>query len=376
MKSSINHLLLLSLIYFCGLFSNARAIPRQRPFNNTIPALLIFGDSIVDPGNNDYVGTILKANFPPYGRDFANRAATGRFTNGQLPTDYIISYVGIKDYVPPYLNRSLSIDELMTGVSFASAGSGFDPLTPRLFVHTLPVCNVTPLQKQLEHFQEYRKRIEDAIGKGKTINLIRKSVFLVSAGINDFSLNYFTTRLRRLNFSVSDYEKFVLQHLKEFIQGLLNQGATKIAMVGLPPLGCLPFIITSNTIPLTGRRCVERINSIARGYNVLLQSELHRLQNTTPDKETKIYYADFYRPLQDLIQNYQIYGFEEVSSGCCGTGILETSFLCNPKTPICSDVSKYIFWDSIHPTDRAYYFVFQAFRPLIDFIIKDAVATN
>ncbi|OWM76172.1 GDSL esterase/lipase At5g45960-like [Punica granatum] len=369
MKSSISHLLLLSLIYFNGLVSKAQAIPRQRPFNNTIPALLIFGDSIVDPGNNDYVGTILKANFPPYGQDFANRAATGRFTNGRLPTDYIISYVGIKDYVPPYLNRSLSIDELMTGVSFASSGTGSDPLTPRLF-------NVVPLPKQLEHLQEYRKRIEDAIGKGNTNNLIKKSVFLISAGINDFVLNYFTAQFRRLNFSVSEYEKFVLQLFREFIQGLLSQGATKIAVVGLPPLGCLPFTITSKTIPLTGRQCVERINSVARDYNVLLQSELRPLQSTQPDKGTKIYYADFYGPLQDMIQNPQKYGFEEVSSGCCGTGLLETSFLCNPKTPVCPDASKYIFWDSIHPSDRAYYLVFQAFRPLIDFIIKDTVATN
>lgn len=44
------------------------------------------------------------------------------------------SYVGIKEYVPPYLDPTLSIEELMTGVSFASAGSGFDPLTPQLSV--------------------------------------------------------------------------------------------------------------------------------------------------------------------------------------------------------------------------------------------------
>lgn len=44
-------------------------------------------------------------------------------------------YVGVKDYVPPYLDSSLTMEELMTGVSFASAGSGFDPLTP-----TISVC--------------------------------------------------------------------------------------------------------------------------------------------------------------------------------------------------------------------------------------------
>lgn len=44
------------------------------------------------------------------------------------------NYVGLKDYVPPYLDPNLSTEELLTGVSFASAGSGFDPLTPTISV--------------------------------------------------------------------------------------------------------------------------------------------------------------------------------------------------------------------------------------------------
>lgn len=44
------------------------------------------------------------------------------------------SYMGIKDFVPPYLDPSLSLEELMTGVSFASGSSGFDPLTAQLSV--------------------------------------------------------------------------------------------------------------------------------------------------------------------------------------------------------------------------------------------------
>jgi hypothetical protein len=52
-----------------------------------VPAVMTFGDSTVDVGNNDYLHTIIKANFPPYGRDFANHVATGRFCNGKLATD-------------------------------------------------------------------------------------------------------------------------------------------------------------------------------------------------------------------------------------------------------------------------------------------------
>lgn len=53
-----------------------------------VPSLFIFGDSVVDVGNNNHIYTIVKANFPPYGRDFTTHTPTGRFCNGKLATDF------------------------------------------------------------------------------------------------------------------------------------------------------------------------------------------------------------------------------------------------------------------------------------------------
>lgn len=53
-----------------------------------VPALIIMGDSVVDTGNNNRRTTLVKANFPPYGRDFFAHNATGRFSNGKLATDF------------------------------------------------------------------------------------------------------------------------------------------------------------------------------------------------------------------------------------------------------------------------------------------------
>ena len=55
--------------------------------NTLVPAIITFGDSAVDVGNNDYLPTLFKANYPPYGRDFSNHQPTGRFCNGKLATD-------------------------------------------------------------------------------------------------------------------------------------------------------------------------------------------------------------------------------------------------------------------------------------------------
>lgn len=57
--------------------------------NSTIKAIFVFGDSIVDQGNNNNITTIVKCNFPPYGKDFVDGKATGRFTNAKTPADLI-----------------------------------------------------------------------------------------------------------------------------------------------------------------------------------------------------------------------------------------------------------------------------------------------
>lgn len=54
-----------------------------------VSAFYVFGDSTVDPGNNNFIDTAFRSDFPPYGRDFVNQAATGRFTNGKLGTDFL-----------------------------------------------------------------------------------------------------------------------------------------------------------------------------------------------------------------------------------------------------------------------------------------------
>ncbi|KAL5151123.1 GDSL esterase/lipase [Glycine soja] len=336
--------------------------------NQKLSGFYVFGDSTVDPGNNNYIKTPFRSNFPPYGRDFSNQVPTGRFTNGRLATDYIASYVGLKkDVLPPYLDPNLRIEELMTGVSFASAGSGFDPLTPSM-------TNVIPIEKQLEYLRECRKRLEDALGKRRIENHVKNAVFFLSAGTNDFVLNYFAIPARRKSYSILAYQQFLIQHVREFIQDLLAEGARKIAISGVPPMGCLPFMITLNSPNAFFQRdCIDKYSSIARDYNLLLQHELHAMQlqlnMSTPD--AKIYYVDIYKPIADMIQMRKRFGFDEVDSGCCGSGYIEASILCNKLSNVCVDPSKYVFWDSIHPTEKTYHNIFLASLSTIDFIVNN-----
>lgn len=42
--------------------------------------------------------------------------------------------MGVKELIPPNLGDGLQLDDLLSGVAFASGGSGYDPLTSKITV--------------------------------------------------------------------------------------------------------------------------------------------------------------------------------------------------------------------------------------------------
>ena len=58
-------------------------------YRDKVTGLIVFGDSTVDVGNNNYLLTVVKSNFEPYGRTFQGNQATGRFCDGKLSIDLI-----------------------------------------------------------------------------------------------------------------------------------------------------------------------------------------------------------------------------------------------------------------------------------------------
>lgn len=83
--------LILHFILLLVLTSRTKAVVKLPP-NVEVPAVIAFGDSIVDPGNNNKIKTLVKCNFPPYGKDFEGGNPTGRFCNGKIPSDLLGTY--------------------------------------------------------------------------------------------------------------------------------------------------------------------------------------------------------------------------------------------------------------------------------------------
>jgi hypothetical protein len=70
-------------------FMNVSSSKMELDYKQYVSAVVVFGDSTVDCGNNNYLATVVKSNFEPYGREFEAGAATGRFCDGKTAADFI-----------------------------------------------------------------------------------------------------------------------------------------------------------------------------------------------------------------------------------------------------------------------------------------------
>ncbi|CAL5439598.1 unnamed protein product [Camellia sinensis] len=309
-----------------------------------VPAIITFGDSAVDVGNNDYIPTIFKANYPPYGRDFVNHKPTGRFCNGKLATDLTADTLGFTTYPPAYLSPQASGKNLLIGANFASAASGYDDKTAVL-------NHAIPLSQQLEYYKEYQGKLAQIAGNQNAASILKDGLYILSFGSSDFLQNYYVNPFINKVLTPDQYSSYLVGIFSSFIKDLYGLGARRIGVTSLPPLGCLPLASTLFGFHQSG--CVSRINTDAQGFNKKINSAVTNLQKQLP--ELKIAIFDIFKPLYDLVKSPSSNGFAEASKGCCGTGTVETtSLLCNPKSiGTCSNASQYVFWDSVHPSEAA-----------------------
>lgn len=347
MKSKrLSFFVLLALVVVCS----SQSVRMKLPPNVVVPAIIMFGDSIVDTGNNNNnVKSPARSNFPPYGQDFPTGKPTGRYSNGKVPSDLLVEAFGIKELLPPYANPNLSPEELLTGVCFAVGGVGYDPLTSQLAL-------VPQLFDQLDKFQEYKGKLNAIVGVKRTNFIIANSVAFLVLSSNDIANTYYSTPFRTVHYDPPSYADFLVNNASEFIQRLYSMGTRRIAVIGAPPIGCVP---SQRTIGGgLHRDCFTKENDLAILFNSKLAAEIRRLQK--PD--AKIVYVDIYYPLLDVIQRPDKYNFKYSKKGCCGSGIIEAALLCNSLDKTCDNRSDYVFWDAYHPTETAY-------RIIIDEII-------
>ncbi|CAD6245553.1 unnamed protein product [Miscanthus lutarioriparius] len=307
-------------------------------------AFFVFGDSLVDSGNNNYLATTARADSPPYGLDYPTHRATGRFSNGRNVPDIISEYLGAEPALP-YLSPHLDGRKLLVGANFASAGVGILNDTGIQF------ANIIRIQKQLRYFQQYQSRVSRLIGGDATARLVRGALVLITLGGNDFINNYylvpFSARSREM--SLPDYVRYIVSEYAKILRQLYSLGARRVLVTGSGPLGCAPA-----ELALRGSRageCNAELQRAAALYNPQL---VDMIKGVNAELGADVFVAvNAYRMHMDFISDPATYGFVTSKVACCGQGPYNGLGLCTAASNVCPDRNVYAFWDNFHPTEKA-----------------------
>ncbi|XP_057459461.1 GDSL esterase/lipase 5-like isoform X1 [Actinidia eriantha] len=345
-SSSSSSFILILFMLFTPIFS-LRECQQRRLEGGGKVALYIFGDSLFDSGNNNYIHTtpLDQANFWPYGETFFN-FPTGRFSDGRLMSDFIAEYAKlplIRAYLEPGIEQDYE-----NGVNFASAGAG-------ALVETFQGA-VINLSTQLRNYKKVVRWLRGKLGDGEADTSLSRAVYLFSIGSNDYMSPFLTNSSVLTSYSNSNYVAMVIGNLTMAIKEVYLRGGRKFGFLNLGPLGCLPGLRMIQQ-EANGSCLEEKASTLAMLHNEALSKLLSNLETQLKGLIYALY--DFNTNLGQRMNHPSKYGFKEGKSACCGTGRFRGTFSCGGKRPVkefelCESPNEYVFWDTFHLTEKFY----------------------
>ncbi|KAL0305569.1 UNVERIFIED_CONTAM: GDSL esterase/lipase [Sesamum radiatum] len=298
-----------------------------------VPCLFFLGDSQFDNGNNNLLLTSAKANYPPYGIDYAD-GATGRFSNGRNIADYL----GFEKPVPPFATAQGS--DIIIGVNYASGGAGI------LEESGIQLGDRISLDRQLLNHRLTIARLSLLLSKqsSSVYDYLTKCLYAVNMGSNDYINNYLmpqfypTSRL----YTPDRFADILIQKFSGQLRTLYNTGARKVAVFGIGFLGCLPQELAM--YPTNGSPCVDFINNDVELFNDRLKSLIDSLNIDLPNAQF------IYINITSISSgDPSVIGIRDVNAPCCV--VSRRTGQCAPNQVPCSNRNEYAFWDNFHPTE-------------------------
>ncbi|KAL3027838.1 hypothetical protein AAZX31_03G079000 [Glycine max] len=236
-----------------------------------VPCYFIFGDSLVNNGNNNQLQSLARVDYLPYGIDFPG-GPSRRFSNGKttmqlncritdkernkknlLPNAELL---GFDDYIPPYVDASG--DAIFKGVNYASATAGIREETGQ---QPIPFYRRISFSGQVQNYQSTVSQLVNLLGnKDSAANYLSKCIYSIGLGSNDYLNNYFMPQFYSSSRQYSQHEYadvLILAYTKQ-VKTLYNYGPRKMVLFGICQIGFSPNELAQNSPD--GKTCVEKIN--------------------------------------------------------------------------------------------------------------------
>ncbi|KAL9272361.1 GDSL esterase/lipase-like protein [Drosera capensis] len=363
-----------------------------------VPCYFIFGDSLSDDGNNNWLVTSAKANYSPYGIDFKGGVSSGRFTNNITIADVISQHLGFAQYIPSFTSAVASPEvDISYGVNYASGGAGI------LNETGYQLGGRYSLDEQLKFFNVTKLKL--LLFKGsETREYLSQCLYTLDIGSNDYINNYFAPEgyTSRTKYTPEQYATVLINQYSQQIQeiaspernspsgargdwvagtrpshrlgieelggmrGLKSEpvvvvsticslwawvvvgvtlyysGARKIAVFALGYVGCAPAeILLYGASSDTG--CVDRINSAVLLFNAELLELVNQLNQNPNLTDAEFLYVDV-----NNVPLTSAEGFTVFNQSCCR--VTGSDGMCDKDVEPCTNRNEYIFYDNFHPT--------------------------
>jgi phospholipase/lecithinase/hemolysin len=265
-------------------------------------AIYAFGDSLSDAGNN-YIATGGAIPAPPY--------YNGQWSNGNVWLQTLASDLGL-----PALTPSLAGG---TDYAYGGATSGTTLLGPA------GSTDVTGPTGQITQFQTAHPTADP------------NALYTILIGGNDL----IGAPSGATSAQVQTLINQVVGNIDSAIDSLAGEGAKDFLVLTVPDLGKTPAAIaTGPANAAIASATTAALNGELLGGNA--SAGVLSLAQVAAAEGAKISVFDTSALLDAIVASPASYGFSDVSDPCYDVAV-------TPHTE-CSDPSKYLFWDVLHPT--------------------------
>ncbi|CAI5986871.1 unnamed protein product [Closterium sp. NIES-64] len=349
-----------------------------------IDAIFVFGDSLLDVGNNNYgPADWPKNNFAPYGINYI--PASGRVCDGKLTVDYLAEWLGFPGSPPPYLQpgRNATLGQIFSCLLCIAAS-----FKPRIIRSSIVLCDLPPTgtprlpgiaaaavtlpafqaSQQLQWYAKFQADVNAAAGADpllpKSPAVFSSALHIVGLGANDYQILFFGERVNESTIprlaaggsqQARDFASAVVGAIEAYVRRLYGLGARRFLLSELPPFGCAPLWRQA----LQQAQCVAVLNGYAQAHNRLLAAAAGRLREEL--QGSQILLAKVYGIVETAVADPATVGLLEGSNACCGgppplNGLVQCGTTANlggnmVTASQCSRPQDAVFWDQFHHTE-------------------------
>ncbi|QBQ56102.1 SGNH/GDSL hydrolase family protein [Nitrosococcus wardiae] len=326
------------------------------------PEIFVFGDSLSDQGNVWLLTGCFTSQQVPSEEYFM-----GRFSNGPV---YIEHMADLLDLIVEPIESVDCTQSILLGGWQPGNGNNFAYGGARTNGHRSGL-ELLGVVGQVNSF---------TVGLAASGGMIDPdTLFVLFAGANNIQDAIGAANDDReeaktaMRTSTDDIIKKVSTAAKEIgdaIKDLAASGARIFLVPNGPDWGVVPAVIrlengTETGVPLPGYRAFA--SGISAAFNQRLVAELDNVEAKLEQAGLKVLIIrfDFHNLLRNMVENPDLYGFENVTDRCFqGDDLTFTG-----GGTVCVNPDAYLFWDRVHPSAAAHAFIgncfYKAIFPLV-----------